>query len=77
VTHQINELSAKALGIAEPWREFAKSEVPVIVAVSCDTATFARDLNNLVDAGCRLGEVTLADQFRYSGHVEIMTRLTR
>jgi tRNA/tmRNA/rRNA uracil-C5-methylase (TrmA/RlmC/RlmD family) len=46
VTHQINELFAKALGIAEPWREFAKSEVPVIVAVSCDTATFARDLNN-------------------------------
>jgi 23S rRNA (uracil1939-C5)-methyltransferase len=77
VTKQNNELFAKALGIAEPWREFAKSEVLVIVAVSCNAATFARDLNDLVEAGCGLGEVTLVDQFRNSAHVGIVARLRR
>jgi 23S rRNA (uracil1939-C5)-methyltransferase len=74
MANQINELFATARGIAEPWRELAKSDVPVIVAVSCNAAIFARDLNN---TGCRLGEVTLVDQFRYSVHVEIIASLTR
>jgi 23S rRNA (uracil1939-C5)-methyltransferase len=58
-------------------RELAKSEVPVIVAVSCNAVTFARDLKILIDAGYRLGEVTPVDQFRYSAHVEIVAQLTR
>jgi len=58
-------------------RELAKSRVPVIVAVSCNAATFARDTKILIDGGYRLGEVTLVDQFRYSAHVEIVAKLTR
>lgn len=58
-------------------RELAKSRVPVIVAVSCNAATFARDVRILIDGGYRLGEVTPVDQFRYSAHVEIVARLTR
>jgi 23S rRNA (uracil1939-C5)-methyltransferase len=58
-------------------RELASSRVPVIVAVSCNPATFARDAKILIDGGYRLGEVTPVDQFRYSAHVEIVARLAR
>jgi 23S rRNA (uracil1939-C5)-methyltransferase len=58
-------------------RELAKSRVPVIVAVSCNAASFARDVKVLIDGGYRLGEVTPVDQFRYSAHVEIVARLMR
>ncbi len=58
-------------------RELAKSRVPIIVAVSCNPATFARDMKILIDGGYRLGEVTPVDQFRYSPHVEIVARLSR
>jgi 23S rRNA (uracil1939-C5)-methyltransferase len=57
--------------------ELAKSKVPLIVAVSCNVATFARDARLLVDGGYRLTQVTPVDQFRYSPHVEIVARLAR
>jgi 23S rRNA (uracil1939-C5)-methyltransferase len=58
-------------------RELAASDVPVIVAVSCNPATFARDMRQLIDGGYRLAEVTPVDQFRYSAHVEIVARLEK
>lgn len=58
-------------------RELARSAIPVIVAVSCNPATFARDARILIDGGYRLGTVTPVDQFRYSPHVEMVARLTR
>jgi len=58
-------------------REFALSRVPVIVAVSCNPGTFARDMRQLIDGGCRLTAVTPVDQFRYSAHVEIVARLEK
>jgi 23S rRNA (uracil1939-C5)-methyltransferase len=58
-------------------RELAKSAVPVIVAVSCNPATFVRDVRLLTDGGYRLTAVTPVDQFRYSAHVEIVARLER
>jgi 23S rRNA (uracil1939-C5)-methyltransferase len=58
-------------------RELAKSAVPIVVAVSCNAATFARDMRILTGGGYRLGAVTPVDQFRHSAHVEIVARLER
>jgi len=58
-------------------REFAASRVPVIVAVSCNAGTFARDMRILIDGGYRLTAVMPVDQFRYSAHVEIAARLEK
>jgi 23S rRNA (uracil1939-C5)-methyltransferase len=58
-------------------RELGKSTVPVIVAVSCDANTFARDAKILVGSGYRLAAVTPIDQFRYSHHVEIVAKFVR
>ncbi|MEA2872137.1 MAG: rRNA (uracil1939-C5)-methyltransferase [Hyphomicrobiales bacterium] len=58
-------------------RQLAASKVPLVVAVSCNAATFARDARLLVDGGYRLIAVTPVDQFRYSAHVEIVARFER
>jgi 23S rRNA (uracil1939-C5)-methyltransferase len=58
-------------------RQLALSNVPIIVAVSCNAATFARDAAELLRGGYRLAEVTPVDQFRYSAHVEIVGKLER
>lgn len=54
----------------------ARSQVPVIAAVSCNPVTFARDARALVTAGYRLDWVQVVDQFRWSTHVELVARLS-
>jgi len=58
-------------------RQLAASKVPLIVGVSCNPATFARDARILTDGGYRLTRVTPVDQFRYSYHVEVIGRFER
>jgi 23S rRNA (uracil1939-C5)-methyltransferase len=58
-------------------RELAASAVPILIAVSCNALTFARDARILVDGGYRLTRVTPADQFRYSPHVELVARFEK
>jgi 23S rRNA (uracil1939-C5)-methyltransferase len=58
-------------------RELAQSKVPIVVAVSCDAATFARDAALLVDGGYKLARITPVDQFRYSAHVELVAKFER
>jgi 23S rRNA (uracil1939-C5)-methyltransferase len=58
-------------------RELVKSAVPVVIAVSCDATTFARDARILVDGGYKLVSVTPVDQFRYSFHVEMVGKFER
>jgi 23S rRNA (uracil1939-C5)-methyltransferase len=58
-------------------QKLAASQVPVVVAVSCNAATFARDARILVDGGYRLEAVTPIDQFRHTPHVELVARFAR
>ena len=55
----------------------AVSKVPIVIAVSCNAATFARDAKILVDGGYRLEGVTPVDQFRHTPHVELVARFSR
>ncbi|NIX76764.1 class I SAM-dependent RNA methyltransferase [Microvirga sp. c23x22] len=58
-------------------RQLAASKVPLIVSVSCDPATFARDATILIAGGYRLERVIPVDQFKYSPHVEVVGVLKR
>ena len=58
-------------------RELAKSAVPVVIAVACEVATFARDAKILVAGGYQLMRVTPVDQFLYSAHVELVARFSK
>ena len=58
-------------------RELAASAVQTIVAISCNAASFARDMSILIAGGYRLESVTPIDQFRFSPHVEIVGVLRR
>ena len=55
-------------------RQLAASKVPVVVAVSCNVATFARDARILIDGGYAIEGVTPVDQFRHTPHVELVSR---
>jgi 23S rRNA (uracil1939-C5)-methyltransferase len=58
-------------------REIAASDISLVVAVSCNPATLARDLRILCDNGYQITAVTPVDQFRYSAHVEVVARLQK
>jgi 23S rRNA (uracil1939-C5)-methyltransferase len=57
--------------------QLAASKIPVVVAVSCNVATFARDARILLDGGYRIESVTPVDQFRHTPHVELVARFKR
>ena len=72
------ELEGYSLVVIDPPRAGAKAQaerlsdslVPVIVSISCNPATFARDAAILIEGGYRMGPVTPVDQFKWTGHVE-------
>ena len=57
--------------------QLAASKIPLVVAVSCNVATFARDARILVDGGYTLEGVTPVDQFRHTPHVELVAKFKR
>jgi 23S rRNA (uracil1939-C5)-methyltransferase len=58
-------------------QQLAASKVGVIVAVSCNVATFARDARILIEGGYGIEGVSVVDQFRYSPHVELVARFAK
>lgn len=58
-------------------KELAATAVPVLVAVSCNPVTFARDARILVDGGYRLASVQVIDQFTFSHHVELVAAFSK
>lgn len=59
-------------GALEQTRQLAATKAAVVVGVSCNPVTFARDARVLIDAGFRLERVTPVDQFLWSAHVELV-----
>ncbi len=53
-------------------RQLAAAKVPIVVSVSCDAGTFARDAAILMSGGYALERVVPVDQFKYSAHLEIV-----
>lgn len=57
--------------------QIAQSTVPVVVAVSCNPATLARDLRILIDGGYQAEAIHPVDQFLFSPHIEVVAVLRR
>jgi 23S rRNA (uracil1939-C5)-methyltransferase len=55
----------------------ATSDVPTVIAVSCEPSTFARDARMLVDGGYALESVTPIDQFLWTSAVELVAVFRR
>jgi len=58
-------------------KQLAASKVPVVIAVSCNVTTFARDIRMLIDGGYKLDTVVPVDQFKHTPHVELVAKLAR
>ncbi len=59
-------------GAIDQTGQIAGTKAGVVVGVSCNPTTFARDARMLIDAGFRLETVTPVDQFLWSAHVELV-----
>jgi 23S rRNA (uracil1939-C5)-methyltransferase len=58
-------------------RAFAAAGPPLVVAISCNADSFARDARILIEGGYAIGPVAALDQFRFSPHVEILAAFRR
>ncbi|RWG42199.1 MAG: class I SAM-dependent RNA methyltransferase [Mesorhizobium sp.] len=64
-------------GAEDQSKQIARSDVPLVAAVSCNPTTLARDLRILIDGGYQLKSVTPIDQFLWSPHVEAVALLEK
>jgi 23S rRNA (uracil1939-C5)-methyltransferase len=64
-------------GARDQVEQLAASQVPLIVYVSCNPASFARDAVMLVEGGYRIERVKPIGQFRWSNHVELVATFRR
>jgi 23S rRNA (uracil1939-C5)-methyltransferase len=64
-------------GAAAQAEQIAKGGPPVVVAVSCNPATLARDAATLAEGGYHLVAATPVDQFPWSAHLEAVAVFQR
>ena len=57
--------------------QIARAPVRKLAYVSCDPASFARDVKVLIEHGFTLTKITPVDQFRWSPHVEVVGAMER
>lgn len=58
-------------------QQLAASRIALVVAVSCNPATFARDARILIGGGFKIDGIVPVDQFRHTPHVELVARFRR
>jgi len=71
LTFEAVVLDPPRAGAAAQVKEIALSKVRRVVMVSCDPRTFARDAEQLVQAGFILTNLIAVDQFAWSTHIEV------
>lgn len=64
-------------GAFEVCQQIAKARVDAVVYVSCNPATFNRDLAPLLAAGYQIAKIGLMEMFPYTQHIESMALLIR
>lgn len=64
-------------GAEAQTRELAASDITRVAMVSCNAATFSRDLKIMLASGWRPTRITPVDQFLWSAHIEIVAALER
>jgi 23S rRNA (uracil1939-C5)-methyltransferase len=57
--------------------QLAVSQVALVIGISCNAETFARDTKILIDGGYTLRDLTPVDQFLYAPHIEVVGVFTR
>ncbi|MDD3020721.1 MAG: class I SAM-dependent RNA methyltransferase [Alphaproteobacteria bacterium] len=77
VTRELRDFKAVVFdppraGAKEQSQMLAKSDVPLLVGVSCNPSTFARDAKILVSGGYKLRTIQMIDQFIWSSHMELV-----
>lgn len=80
--HELNKFDVAIIdppraGARHQMQEIINSEIQKLVMISCNPITFARDVQNLADAGFTMGQITPVDQFIYSPHLEIIAIFER
>ena len=85
-TLDVGDLSSADVIVVDPPRAGLSVEIrnavtlspaQTLVYLSCDPATWARDVGDLVRRGWTLGEVTPHDFYPQTSHVEVISQLTR
>ena len=64
-------------GARRQMEELASSNVPIVIGVSCNPTSFARDAAILREGRYALSQVTPVDQFVYAPHVELVGVFTK
>lgn len=64
-------------GAEAQTQELAASDITRVAMVSCNAATFSRDLRIMLASGWRPTRITPVDQFLWSAHIEIVAALER
>jgi 23S rRNA (uracil1939-C5)-methyltransferase len=64
-------------GARQQAEQIARAPIRKLAYVSCDPASFARDIKVLIEHGFTLTKITPVDQFRWSPHIEIVGALER